>query len=591
MAYSGQKYENSTTFSESKYMRREGEGREIPEHGELVKSLKNLLQRRKLLERCVTKRDGFFGEREGRIFLERLWQGESRAITAVEGIMGELVAQADVLIHKGDARSVVDDEDLVNIHREHELLQTIKSQAEKQDNSGAFPLTQAPIVLGFIEDVVHRKTVRTEDTEIVTEHRESAMIMLPPDEIDEGGDVKNAQEREYNAEIIPRKETFEEMLEELGRTFTRVDGENVPNSWRAEPYSAFLLFGEGEERGKIVFVNDGGGNATYIVHDVGRPSGDLPQFAERTKSELRDLGWEKVTWVVYPGDLVRWREKIMTHVLYSLQGRTEDAEEYGNTKEKSYGTAISISRLLKKEYGIGLDAEKLKKIAAALLGKNDADEWRTITRFSRSFTERLVELCVRLSKPSPEWMQPGGVLKKAKEALAERNLGGLDYESMMRTANAILANTLQTQTDGQVGICEVRNFLGTGTLPSEEIIPNNIFRLQIFFSPALIRALIERIIRETAPRGWKTMNAIDEELRNQGIHIEIERLWQQVQTQREMRGERTDDTGYFRGSGAIRREDKHDPRAQNPDLRLYLSPELAAAVVAHYGAISTKQRI
>lgn len=571
-------------------MRREGEGREVPVHGEFIEGLKNLSQRRRLFERCVTKRGGVFGEREGRIFLERLWQGESRAITAVEGVMGELVAQADVLIQKDVARSVVDDEDLVSIHREHELLRTIKNQAEKQGNRGAFPLAQTPIVLGSIEDAVHRKTVRTEDTEIVTEQREGTMIMLPPDEIDGMESPKHEQEREYRAEIIARKETLEEMLKGLGRVFTRVDGKNAPNSLRTEPYSAFLLFGEGEEKGKIVFVNDGGGNATYIVHDVVRPSNDLPQFAEKTKSELRDLGWEKVTWVVYPGDLARWQEKIMTHVSYSLQSRTKDAEEYGNTKEKSYGTAISISRLLKKEYDIGLDAEKIKKIAAVLLGKNDVDEWRTITRFSRSLTERLVELCVRLSKPSNEWMQPGAVLKKAKEALAERNLEGLDYESMMRTASDILANTSQRRTDGQEEICETRNFFGTGTLPSEEIIPNNVFRLQVFFSPALIRALIERIIRETAPRGWKTMNAVDEELKKKGIFIESDKLWQQVQTQRTMRGERTDDTGYFRGSGAIRRDDREDPRAKNPDLRLHLSPDLAASVVAHYVARPTKQR-
>jgi hypothetical protein len=130
---------------------------------------------------------------------------------------------------------------------------------------------------------------------------------------------------------------------------------------------------------------------------------------------------------------------------------------------------------------------------------------------------------------------------------------------------------------GSEGPWESRNYLGAGNPPKEGKIPNNIFGLQEHISPAVSAATIDQLVRETARPGWKTLNGMEAEIHSEKMKASADSIWKIVRRLRAT-GNANFQVDYFRGTGAVRRTDDTDPRAANPRLRLYLSPDLVEAV-------------
>lgn len=108
--------------------------------------------------------------------------------------------------------------------------------------------------------------------------------ILPPDiqEIKRGDGSGEFLQPEY----IPRTEYTMQVLRSLKLKYGMITGKNEPGMVRQLSYTTFVL----PVQRKIIFVNNEGGNSTYIVHFYKKESGETwKTFAAMKKSELRSL--------------------------------------------------------------------------------------------------------------------------------------------------------------------------------------------------------------------------------------------------------------------------------------------------------------
>lgn len=596
---------------------------------EFTAKLKRLLQNRKLIDRCLIQEhiqftgsaDGFVSDSNAILdFAERMWNRDPSTIDVLEAVMEDLASRGRALIEAGHGAHDTGN-DLTRVIGEHSLLHEIRALVYTPPFTEPFPFQRTTVaredLSGISKSWFELKSeaaqpesgndvaiepqpdtppppaaepVRFADIPPIEMIPDGEIVMLPPDDSprlesspDEGIEVDRS--------TIARNEALALALRERNINAIVVSGLIPPGSMREEPYNAFLLPARNGMKDKIVFVNDAYGNATFIVHEVDDAVAELREYAGHTKSELRSLGWEKVTRVIYPGNLDRWKHIVNVHIDYDAATLRENVERNRRERMIGYMSGNSISKLLKREYGIGMSPEVIKRFADILAQRPELAGQETIIYsraymaetkgdaelFTPNFADYILEFCVTVSKPNEHWRQVGGVLKDAKEALSAAGLTtSLDHE----TVDTMLRELLSDPPSGATGPFEVRNFLGKGTPPKEDKIPNNVFGLQEHFSPDLCKAVIDQLVRETVRPGWQTLNKIETDLKSEGLRVYLDMIWKVVQQMR-ISGGANFQFEYFRGTGAVRRTDDSDPRAANPRLRLHVSPDLAEAVKAH----------
>lgn len=594
---------------------------------ELTAKLRSLLQNRKLIERCVRQEymqmagsdTGFSPTPNSLIdYTERLWQRDPLATEVLTIIMEDIGARGRSLIEQGYAKNDIDGE-LAAVVAEHTLLHELRALVNITASGEPFPLTRTevgptPNLTGTMKSWADEPQ-RPSETITSSRHGgetskeypkvgdvakelglpaiemipQGEIVMLPPDDFPKVK-ASEAEGVSVDERTIERNSTLEALLAERRIAVIIVEGLIPPGSMRNHPYNAFLIEPRGNMKGKIVFVNDEHGNATFVVHEVDDTVKELPHFADHTKSELRALGWEKVTRIIYPGDLERWKSVINIHIDYDAETLRENVERNRRERMVGYMSGNSLSKLLKRDYGIGIAPFTVKKFADVLVARPEfagrepivysraymAESKGDAELYTPDFADYLLEFCITVSKPNEQWRQVGGILQDAKAALSAAGLAtSLDHH----TVDTMLRELLLHPPAGATGPVETRNFIGRGTPPKEGRIPNNVFGLQEHFSPTLCQAAIDQLVRETARPGWRTINGIEADLATEGIKVNFGIIWDSVKALRAT-GNSNFEFDYFRGTGAVRRTDDTDPRAANPRLRLYVSPDLADAVKA-----------
>ncbi|MBI5229884.1 MAG: hypothetical protein HY981_01110, partial [Candidatus Magasanikbacteria bacterium] len=116
--------------------------------------------------------------------------------------------------------------------------------------------------------------------------------------------------------IIPRTRYLIEVLTELHLSYSVHEGRNTPNMLRQLSYQAF----EVPEKGLVILINNEEGNATFIVHHVeeNNQTNNWKHFSQFTKDQLKALGQDKVTVIIFNQPAEEWKREI-AHVIVSGQ--------------------------------------------------------------------------------------------------------------------------------------------------------------------------------------------------------------------------------------------------------------------------------
>lgn len=541
-------------------------------------------------------------------FVQALWKCDPIAHTAISERIQELRKRGEYLLHDNSRAQA---EELKSVQADFELLSRI------HNFSGATPPTAelslldelrgrlveseelGPAVVDrpFLEDspsdeVTGESAHATSAEPALIEAADADIVILPPDKYPRL-EPSNSSGVYIEPKPIPRNQALKVVLQELGLQYSFEPGTVPEDSMRTLPYNGYIITMEQDEQDgstKIVFVDDEFGEATYIVHAVADANSEFKNLATKTKSELRALGPDKVTRVVYPGDIDAWKEIVINHLHYTEDDLKHVIEFNQRGNFVGHISANGMCKLLKREYKIGIAPDTIQKIAdsvsisepfASIITQIESREGISHAKassklFTPDFSEYMLQLCVSLSKPNEQWRQVGGILKDAKSALQQVGLNtALDHETVNKALEEVLAIS---PTDEPEKIWESRFYLGKGVPPVDSKLANNIFGLHEHFSPAVCQAVIEKLVRETAPTGWQTVNKIEADLNAEGIKVNSVRVWAELT--------RLQPTSpnfvfeYYRGTGVVRRTDHDDPRGANPRLRLYASPDLVAAVKA-----------
>lgn len=412
-----------------------------------------------------------------------------------------------------------------------------------------------------------QRTVDKEDNEI--EKGEVDWVILPPDAM-ERAIVPGSMTDEWMERLgAPRVDALRMLLDDMKYSYREVVGEVDATSMRDTPYHAFIL----PELGRIVFVNDKYGEATFVV--VQREY-SFKQLSQMTKRALRKFLGSDARRISYPGDLEKWRA-IVEHY---LTNQPEPETHIG----KDYLTPKGILRILKTDYGIGFqDAvlvglfEKMRTLPAFAdlpYRRERAEVGRTgntLYEYDPEFVEKAIDLLVVLSKPNDQWKTLSGVTDVISEQLTTQGREGVDNVTVDNTLQELLGSP-----EAETKAWKINRYLGTGGVSVRDQ-QNNLFNLRTHYSPELCSAVTEKMIRETAPLGWKTVNAIAEEisLRPGGKKHDVDRIEGTIlRFQREQPEHFS--IGNFRDSGVNRRQGK------SKILKLFADPALAEEVITFF---------
>ena len=388
------------------------------------------------------------------------------------------------------------------------------------------------------------------------EIEQSNLFMIPPDVLD-GALEQLALDGIVPLDLtpVPRNDRVTRFLEDAGLAYVIVPGRVDPKWFRKEPYNAYHLggqrFGRRELLPSIVFVTDAASSATFIVHNVSRvPKEAIERFAGMTKEQLRALGPGKVTRLLWNRDETLWNG--------ALQEALElNEKELGRRAKRptELSTLGSVSDHLEKN-GVRISGGNLVVLAEDLAFELRLDFEPSRRGFTDlvlrrpDFGELLVEVCLQIMPPSADWKQYASVLKELK-----REGIPVDHASLVSAAEELL----ERETSAEVCLKKFRGRAGT-----RERQP---FALADHLSPELCKRLKEKIVAETPPKGWMTVDGMlqrlgvsrDQDTRRYyaSIHRLISRL----------RGTESGyETGIYRGRG--------------PGGKIeYISPALAARIL------------
>lgn len=379
-------------------------------------------------------------------------------------------------------------------------------------------------------------------------------VMLPPDAMEHrviSGEGEDARERP----LVPRVETLRALLKEKGSSYREVVGEVDPQSRRKTSYHGFAI----PDLHRIVFVNDSYGNATFVMSDTNT---DLEKASQLSKDGLRMF--TDAHRLTYPGDMEKWRAVIEQYLTNAL----DDRERIG----RDHLSIAKLRRILDADYDIGIRNDVLTHVLekiAELSGDVDGTYRRATASTSRTgnviyeydpvFAERALDAIVGMSKPNERWRTVKGLMTDINARLQESGHEGIDY----MTLKAMIDDMYEAVPESELATVRGR-FMARGAV-SEAEQEQNPFGLKAHYSPEFCSTILDRVLRETPPKEWKTINALRERLRAVGrdrTDADIRAKMEELST----RNPEEFATGHYRESG---------PRRKSGEpLKLFMHPTL-----------------
>lgn len=198
--------------------------------------------------------------------------------------------QLSVLLEKGTRLA-----DVVEILDAREFLKQIETKKG-----------QPPVVHFDVDNFVKKRISENRKISLPEEYTKIGEVILPPSEMEmRAGSGSGFKE----TGIILRSTMLMEVLAELDLKYSVIEGKNDPKMVRKLSYLIFTL----PSIGKLVFVNDEEGNATFIVHKA-EPE-EWKKYMEMTKEELSEMPCGVVSSVNYPNKnkenhQEKWKNKI-----------------------------------------------------------------------------------------------------------------------------------------------------------------------------------------------------------------------------------------------------------------------------------------
>ncbi|MBI5229992.1 MAG: hypothetical protein HY981_01695 [Candidatus Magasanikbacteria bacterium] len=160
----------------------------------------------------------------------------------------------------------------------------------------------------FVADLKNKKELQ--DLTLPAEFTMGAGVIVPPDTGEiisgNGGGLETKQ-------IFPRTRYLIEVLTDLKLPYEIHDGINTPDMMRTLSYKAFVL----PTINKLVLVCNEEGNATFIVHKLEideHGQSDWKKYASMTKGQLRELGLQQVSVVIYNQTSSEWKTEIKDRI-------------------------------------------------------------------------------------------------------------------------------------------------------------------------------------------------------------------------------------------------------------------------------------
>ncbi len=424
-------------------------------------------------------------------FLLHLWETPEIYQPVLERI-AELLEHHESLVASlvtaGDAGRV---EELQSIQHQQAILRGLLTE-EPRDT---FPLANSPS--GSHESTQVSPTAPEHPEPTPERSSEGGMLLLPPG-VEPILFIGEADGVWIEKEPVERNRMAEELLAEHGWEALFQPGRVDPAWFRTLPYNARYLNGharDGQDVPPVMFfVTDEPSSATYIVHDVaGAPARALLDYGLQTKQELQALGSGKVTRIFWFRDEALWKSQ-MEHALLLTKDELVERETRG---VGAFDTASAIVRAL-AGYGVQTSKQVIVNVAKGFLEiagipfDQTIAGLGTILRAQPWVGERLTQLFLDISPPSPAWKQPGAVLQKLR---AEG--WPVDHDTLVREARAL------TKQEGATPTFAIRRFkghMGRGD--------GGPFQTTDFFSPELIVAVEDVIRSEAPPPGWKTTDTL-----------------------------------------------------------------------------------
>lgn len=205
----------------------------------------------------------------------------------------------------------------------------------------------SPVLRFDVKGFIEREVSRGVYLQLPSNFFKVPETILPPDE---GEIMRGSGKGIEKKQIVPRSRALVEVLSEVQEEYFIVEGINLPNMMRRLSYKIFII----PNLGKMIFVNDEGENATFIVHNVSSNQDAWREYAEKTKEELRNIERAKVTTVIYRSDISSWKEKIQSTIITSPTSLAEKKKEQSKKQyqevPENWITNSALAKLLNKDF-------------------------------------------------------------------------------------------------------------------------------------------------------------------------------------------------------------------------------------------------
>ena len=189
-------------------------------------------------------------------------------------------------------------------------------------------------------------------------YRKIDAVMLPPDTRERPVRKDSDGEQSRQHRLFCRAQLLTAVLDELDADYFVVEGTNAPEMMRPESYRVFVV----EKLHKMIFVNDGEGEATFVVHE----STDWVAYRSKRKSELELLG--NCTRIVWPGEEPAWISAVYAELVFGPAQRAVPAD--AEAAQRASGGIVSIYSLAQHLGKTPALVDQLARaLAAALFGE------------------------------------------------------------------------------------------------------------------------------------------------------------------------------------------------------------------------------
>jgi FMN-dependent NADH-azoreductase/signal recognition particle subunit SEC65 len=304
----------------------------------------------------------------------------------------------------------------------------------------------------------------------------SGTVILPSDEKElitgsgRGIEKKN---------IIPRTRYLVELLSEMGLHYSVTEGKNNPKMMRELSYKIFNV----PQIKKLVLVNDEEGNATFIIHEFDPKEENISDYAKKTKEQLKELDYQKMTTIIYPGKAGEWKIAIKIAFLEAPQDREAEIDRPEKAPE---GWMIKTSLA----ESLGVSWQTIARAVAAY--RKEHPEW--FKEYLDPYSNNR-----KLEHYHPDLVK---VLTQKFEPRAKRPEGWMINNSMSAKLNASFATVKRIAEAYRKEHPEwFREFPNLSNRPSEHYHPDLV---------AIIKKEIQS--REKAPEGWMIKTSLAESL-------------------------------------------------------------------------------